>query len=50
MSVARILYFVVVLCSYVVMIYPCRRVAMNWFKLGPPTSKKELKEEFEKLK
>lgn len=32
MTIARFLYCLVVLCSYVVMIYPARRVIMNWFK------------------
>ena len=30
MTISRFLYAIVVLCSFVVMIYPARRIVMNW--------------------
>lgn len=39
MTISRLLYGVVVLCSFVVMIYPARRIVMNWAKKDMTTKK-----------
>lgn len=39
MTIARFLYCIVVVCSYVIMIYTPRRVAMNWLGVDMTTKK-----------